>query len=58
MYEFAPKVVSFATGQNVPVFDEEVNDYIRKKETFVKNGSVAYGRVLNDTCAITLARRG
>ena len=49
MYEFEPKVISFATGDNEPVFDDHEGQYVRKPEVFEKSGSKLYGRVLNDT---------
>ena len=58
MYEFAPKVISLATGANLAYFDHAEGEYTRKPEIFKNGDSVSYGRVLNDTSAITLARRG
>ena len=49
MYEFEPKVISFATGDNEPLFDDHEGQYVRKPEVFEKGGSKLYGRVLNDT---------
>ena len=49
MYEFEPKVISFATGDNQPLFDDHEGQYVRKPEVFEKGGSKLYGRVLNDT---------
>ena len=52
-----PKIVSIGTGSNMKSADPASSGYKVEKMTNA-DGSPKYGRVLNDTCALTIARRG